>query len=244
VVTACQVVDGMLSREDIEVSRIESEMKRALRENGIQAFCEANVAPDFVKGAIDIAQINGVGKLRANTVMFGWPNQKEKLVSILSIMRTISKIGKSTLIARLDKLRKRRHRLIDIWWGGMENNGDLMLLLAYLLRMNPGWDEANIVLRSIVKEPGEKERMEENLSGIIRSVRIKADREVVVIGEDQRIEDVIKKNSGSADIVFFGLMIPDRGEEAAYAERLVELSEGLPSVVYVRNASEFSGRLL
>ncbi|MBD3179686.1 MAG: amino acid permease [Candidatus Latescibacteria bacterium] len=246
VVTACQVVEGMLSREDINVREIESEMKRVLYENNIQAFCEANVAPDFVKGAIDIAQINGVGKLRANTVMFGWPRKKEKLVSVLSIMRTISRIGKSTLIARMKDLGHRwpRNRRIDIWWGGMENNGDLMLLLAHLLKLNRSWENSRIVLRSIVKNADQKEEMEANLSDIISTVRIKAEREVVSMGEVERIEDIIKSSSAMADIVFFGLMIPERGSEMEYARRLMELSDGLQSVIYVRNASEFSGKLL
>lgn len=245
VVTACQIVEGMLSREDINVKEIESGMGRILAENDIKAFCEANVAPDLEKGAIDIAQINGVGKLRANTVMFGWPTQRGKLVSILSIMRTISKIGKSTLIARLEDLRQwKMERRIDIWWRGMENNGDLMLLLAYLLKLNPRWEKSEIVLRSIVGDAGYKEEMEKNLSDIISSVRIRADREVVVKDQGRSIEDLIQSNSGSADLVFMGLMIPERGEETAYAERLMELSRGLQSVVYVRNASEFSGKLL
>lgn len=47
-----------------------------------------------------------------------------------------------------------------------------------------------------------------------------------------------------ADIVFFGLMIPEEGKELTYAERLMNLSEGLRSVVFVRNASEFSGHLI
>lgn len=245
VVTACQIIEGMLSREPINIHEIEAEMREALYENDIFAFSEANVAPDFIKGAIDIAQINGVGSLRANTVMFGWPNRKEKLVSVLKIMRTIAKIGKSTLITRVTDLKAYRpNRRIDVWWGGMEYNGDLMLLLSYLLKMNPLWEKSKIVLRSIVNDEDEKAEMENNLKGVIKSVRIEADCQAVVKDKGVSVGDVIKSNSQSADIVFFGLMIPQRDEEYDYADRLIELSEGLESVVFVRNASQFSGKLL
>ena len=33
---------------------------------------------------------------------------------------------------------------IDVWWRGKQNNGDLMLLLAYLLTLNPAWRNAAI----------------------------------------------------------------------------------------------------
>ena len=42
-------------------------------------------------------------------------------------------------------------RQIHIWWGGLQNNGDLMLLLAHLLRLNPEWIDARLTVRSIAR---------------------------------------------------------------------------------------------
>lgn len=244
VVNACCVIEGTISRDDFDIEKIESDMRDILKKNDISAFCEVNIVPDFVTGAIDIAQINGVGNLRANTVMFGWPNDRDRLDAMLSIMRTISKIGKSTIIAKLNNLKvERPDRRIDIWWGGMENNGDLMLLFAHLLQMNPRWKDSAIVLRTIVNDPAEKDEMEINLAETIKSVRIKAESRVTIKGSHERYEDIIRSQSQSAAITFLGLMIPDRQKEHEYSGRLIELSEGLQSVVYVRNASEFSGKL-
>jgi hypothetical protein len=193
----------------------------------------------------NIAQANGIAGLRSNTVMFGWPAKTEKLTRQLEIMRTIAKIGKNTIICRLDRgIIRRKIRRIDLWWGGIEYNGDLMLLLAYLLRMNPGWERARIVIRSIVYNAEERQDMNQSLSKLMRSVRIEADKEVIVKSTDRTLGEIIKSRSGSADLVFFGLMVPEQGEEEVYAERLMQLARELKSVVFVRNASEFSGRLL
>jgi hypothetical protein len=86
--------------------------------------------------------------------------------------------------------------------------------------------------------------IENNLIELIQSVRIKAESEVVVRKDGMSLHEVIISNSKDADLVLFGLMIPERGQEYEYAERMMELSEGLNSVVYIRNASRFSGKLL
>jgi len=245
IVTACQVVEGDLRDSEINIESAETEMNRVVRENDLIAFCEVNVAPDFITGVYNIAQANGIAGLRSNTVMFGWPAKRQKLVSQLHIMRTIAKIGINTIIASLTPIdRNRPKRRIDLWWGGIEQNGDLMLLLAYLLNMNSEWEKARIVVHSIVENDPEREKMEQSLSDLIQSVRIEADKEIIVQSPDKTIYDIIKSNSGAADIVFFGLMIPEEGEELDYAERMIKLSEGLKAAVFVRNASEFSGSLI
>ncbi len=58
------------------------------------------------------------------------------------------------------------------------------------------------------------------------------------------IAEMIKTNTNEADLTFMGLMIPESGYEVDESKKLIELSEGLQSVVFVRNASEFSGKLL
>ena len=245
VLNVCRIFEGWLSRDNLNIGKMESFMKETLSDHGLSAFCKVNVSPDFIQGAIDVAQINGVGHLRSNTVMFGWPNDDVKLDLMLMIMRTISKIGRSTVITKVaDLLDQNNFKQIDIWWGGMENNGDMMLLLAHLLRMNPRWRKARIVLRSIVEDPAGKAEVEKCLSDTISSVRIKAEGEVIVNDSRASIAEVIRDHSQHADITLMGLMIPESGREHEYSKKLIELSEGLQSVVFVRNASEFSGKLL
>lgn len=245
VVSACRIIEGRLGLDTFDLKGMEAAMRHTLASNGIQAFCEVSVAPEFVLGAIDVAQINGVGSLRSNTLVFGWPEDDVKLDLILMVMRVVSRIGRNTIITRLKDLRaKALYRRIDIWWGGMENNGDLMLLLAHLLRMNPGWTEARISLRSIVDEDSARPAAMAGLEEIIRSVRIRAGAEVLVNSCGLPVEEVIRANSADTDITFMGLMIPESGKEHLYTKKLIDLSDGLGSVVFVRNAGEFSGKLL
>lgn len=245
IVTVSKIVEGDLAGLDIDVDAEGAHMNRVLKEHDLVGFCEVNVAPDFETGVVNIAQANGIAGLQSNTLMFGWPAAREKLVSQLRILRTVAKIEKNTIIARLRYMdRTRPKKRIDLWWGGLENNGDLMLLLAHLLRSNPEWSSARIKIHSVVRSEGERERTMESMRALTEATRIDTETEIMVRPPETSIEDIVTVNSIGADIILMGLMIPEAGVEERYADWLIELSEVLGSVIFVRNASRFSGRLV
>jgi amino acid transporter len=244
-VTACQLVVGDLTRDNVEIERERLQMDRALEEHGLVAFCEVNVVPDFEEGVIATAQANGVAGLRSNTVMVGWPTKAGRLEAWLRIMRALSRAGKSTIITRLNWSHEPgQENRIDLWWGGLQNNGDMMLLLAYLLNLNREWRGARIVVRSIARSEQERDTQAEGLKALLAEVRIRADTEIIMEPPEASIADVIHAQSSDADVVFLGLRDPEPGTEEAYARRLEELVNGLNTTVMVRNAGEFAGRLV
>jgi amino acid transporter len=245
VVTACKLIKGDLKEEDPDIEEIRAEMGRALEQEGLTAFCEADVVRELESGAIDVAQANGFAGLQSNTVMFGWSRRRERLASMLRIMRAVSRAGKSTVIARIDWAHEPgQKKKIDLWWGGLQNNGDMMLLFAYLLRLNPEWNDARIVVRSIVDSEEERDQMAESLEALMQNVRIEADAQIIVRRAGQIVPDILKTHSGSADVVLLGLMDPDPGTEEEYADRLAELASGLHTTIFIRNAGRFAGRLV
>ena len=62
--------------------------------------------------------------------------------------------------------------------------------------------------------------------------------------DDRPIKKIIHESSSDADIVFMGLREPPPGDEPKYAARLADLIGDLPTVVMVRAAGPFAGRLL
>jgi hypothetical protein len=203
------------------------------------------VVRDFETGVIDVTQANGIADLQCNTVMFGWPTKPGRLAAQLRIMRAISHAGKSTIIARINWAHEPgQEKRIDLWWGGQQNNGDLMLLLAHLLRLNPEWQDARLVVRSIARSEEERQSQLEGLAELIPETRIQADTEVILKPEDQSLIELMHAHSHDADAVFLGMKEPEVGGEADYAERLSKLADGLQTSIFVRNAGEFAGRLI
>ena len=245
IVTASQLIEGDLTRDDFELARLRGEMDRALAEHGLVAFGEVDVVPEFEAGVIGTAQANGIAGLQSNTVLVGWPKKQDRLAAWLRITRALSRIHKSTLITRLNWTQEPgQEQRIVIWWGGLENNGDMMLLLAHLLKLNPEWSDARIVVRSIARTEKERQFQEKGLGTLLEEVRIEAETDIIKPARSQSIAEVIHERSANASIIFLGMHDPPPGTEADYARRLDELTTGLCTTVFVRNAGKFEGNLI
>ena len=246
IITACRLVTGDLQDGTIEIDRIQAEMEAEVDEAGVTAFCEAHVVNDFETGVLDIAQATGVGELSANTVMFGWSKERVRLASQLRLMRALANAGKSTIISRINWAHEPgQEKRIDLWWGGLQNNGDLMLLLAHLLRLNSEWIDARLTVRSIARSEAERDSQHAGLAELLAENRIEADTEVLYEPDpDRDVAEILHERSARADVVFLGLMIPPFGDEVRYAERLEQLAEGFKTTIFVRNAGRFAGDLL
>jgi hypothetical protein len=245
VVTACQLLEGDLAEGEVEVRELQRAMQQTLDEEGVVAFSEVDVVRDFESGVIATAQANGIAGLQSNTVMVGWPGKKGRLEAWLRIMRALSRTGKSTLIVRLNWAHEPgQEKRIDLWWGGLQNNGDMMLLLAHLLSVSAEWSGARIRVRSIARSEKERKAQAKALEALLPEVRIGADAEIIKKPKDASIAEVIHEHSARADLVFLGLQDPEPGTEAEYARRMETLVEGLNTTVFVRSAGEFAGRLI
>ena len=200
---------------------------------------------DFESGVIDIAQAHGIGGLKSNTVMFGWPEKPDRLETLLRIMRGVSRAGKNTIIARLGEgLHPNRIKQIVVWWGGLENNGDLMLLLAYLISMNPEWSGARLIVKSIADSEEDRATKAASLAALIPEARIQAETEIIVKKPEQTFGEVMHAHTSETDVAFLGMKDPLPGTEAEYARTLDALASGFPSTIFVRNAGEFAGNLI
>jgi hypothetical protein len=63
--------------------------------------------------------------------MLGWSEKPERRLAMLRIVRKASRLGFSTLVCRITAWRWRtKLRRVDVWWGGLQRNGDMLLLFA------------------------------------------------------------------------------------------------------------------
>ena len=209
------------------------------------AFAEVDIAPNLEDGVLQIAQANGIAGLASNTLMFGWRNQPERLATQMRIARRAAAVDKSTIVCRLAP----RHwtddaRYIDVWWGGLQNNGDMLLLFAYLITANSSWRSAQIRVKAIATSAMSHEQIETGLGQLLERTRIHATTTVFGRPQAETVQDVIHRESRQADVVFLGLQTPKPGGEVEQAERIAALVEPLPTVIMVHAAGPFAGRLL
>jgi amino acid transporter len=246
VVTVANLVTGDLESEDLDLSARRERIKSVIDSEDILVFPEVDVVPAVVDGIVSVTQANGMAGLASNTVLLGWPESEAMRADFLCVMRKLERLNKSFVLARVKPrhLLPREERSIHVWWGGLERNSDLMLLLAHLLNSNPEWREATVKVISIASSELMKTRTESYLASLMPQIRIEAEVRVVLKPDDATVAEVIQRESAEASVVFLGLQVPSKGEEEEYSQRLETLAGDLPVVFFVKNSSVFIGELL
>nr|NIQ12119.1 amino acid permease [Gammaproteobacteria bacterium]NIR93641.1 amino acid permease [Gammaproteobacteria bacterium] len=247
VVTICELLKGDLMELDIDTRDRQQEINAILKRERIVAFGEVNVVEDVERGILAVAQANGMAGMDSNTVLVGWPDDERRLVAFLRVIRRLKCLEQSLVIGKVNPLQQFREgevHEIHVWWGGLKRNGDLMLLMAYLLSRNHVWRDARIKIMSIASNDLMKVQTERFLEQLIPEIRIKAEVEVMVKGEGEGVVDIMHRESAHADVALLGLATPEDGDEEKYAERLKEIAEGMPTCFFIHNGSLFLGNLV
>jgi potassium/chloride transporter 4/5/6 len=245
ILTVADLRVGALAEWGSRVRAEEAALNRSLEELGVAGFGEVEIVEDFAAGAIAVAQANGIAGIESNTVMFGWSEKPERRAVHLQIIEQLATLQISAVICAAEPLDVgRRRRRIDAWWGGLQHNGDMITLLAHLLSLNPEWRDAQINIQSIATSEMMQEHNRLLLERVIRSARIRANTNVLLKPAASSVVEVIGSESADADVVLMGLRKIKPAEAGDYAARLEEFVRVLPSVLFIRSAGEFRGRLL
>lgn len=231
-------ISKLVTFEDtIELARrseIALEMQKDLASEGLQALTEVNVVSDLKRGMYQVAASHGVAGIKTNTVIFGWSGTADGRVQELQVINDLAASRKNILMAHFNKpFTKRSNKRIHIWWRGEDRNGDLMLLLSYLIRLNRKWKKAVVHIFSIVNSEEEKRVMERHILYSTTEARI--DVEIHVLLKDREdILGTLLERSRKADLVFSGLA-RDHGNIDTRIEIIERVVKHLKVVVFVQN---------
>lgn len=221
--------EGAVMRQQRDVA--EEELRGEIDEMGLDIYSRVVLAADGMEGLPVVVQSFGIGALRANTALFGWPEQpdEERRVLYVRSLRDVARLGVNVVAMWSDEqrwgamtARSERHRRIDIWWSD-DDSSRLALLTAYLFTRTPEWSRAT--LRVIGgAEPSEVERVRGDLEVMLREARIEAEI-VCLVDLDQA---TIVRACADAALVLVSMRI--RGDETldATGEDLNRLLHRLP----------------
>ncbi len=234
IITLVRFIFGQIENKKSEVAEARENLDTFLRERKLNAFSEVVVGEDMGETLTETVQVSGIGLLKPNTVLMGMTKKAHKIKPMMEFMRKISYLNKNLLVFSSSNSSSAfgRKESIDIWWGGLRNNGNLMLNMAHLMTLNDDWKGARIRILSITCEGEKVEERKSLLEEMLEKQRI--DAEVVVIPVEGSVEETIGRISHNSDLVLMGLGIPEKGYEENYYKKLIKLSEGLKSVLFVK----------
>jgi hypothetical protein len=203
----------------------------------ISALVKVVTDADVVEGLMSLVKSYGFGPLTPNTVVLGksaTPDDAERHADLLMAIQR-RKLNLIVVHEGEDLPELQRARRIDLWWRGLRDNLGLMLALAFLLKKQPAWADADVVVWQIVASEDEVAPTSDQLRKVTTSARF--DAKVMVVCEPGQSMRAIRRHSRQADLLFLGLRAPEADEDAtsyaAYYANLVAQTDGLPPTVLV-----------
>ncbi|MEO1070263.1 MAG: amino acid permease, partial [Cyanobacteria bacterium J06638_6] len=231
------------ARSASQQDALESTIQDYLDKQGIEAFVRLVTAPDPFSGMEKLVDAYGIGPLVPNTVLLGDTEAESTRDRFCQMIATCHQAKRNVLIFRSQpdnypdfRYRFPTKRRIDVWWGGLQANGGLMLILAYLLRTSGRWRNADVYLNLVVPNEQAKAAAESNLKRIVQSLRIGAIPRVIV-ARDRAFDDILKASSRTADLVFLGLATPEDNFTEYYLD-LQRRTASLPATILVLASEE------
>jgi hypothetical protein len=126
-------------------------------------------------------------------------------------------------------------KFIDVWWDDPDN-GNLMVLLAYLISHSKTWmdKDASIRLFKVVKNQEDAELFRNKLQKLIDDSRIDNIILKVIIDKKKAIPKIIKENSHYADLVMIGMPhVKKEGISRSTMNEIKKYTDGLTTSLVV-----------
>ncbi|MEO0708308.1 MAG: amino acid permease [Cyanobacteria bacterium J06649_5] len=155
------------SRSISQQEKAELTLRDFLDRKGVQAFAKIITADDPYIGSKQLLETYGMGPLVPNTVLVGDTEDAdpESIERYCKTIRMCHDAKRNVIIFRDDKgaeaeeadsllppmFTRDTNRQIDVWWGGLQSNGGLMLILA-----SAAWAAASFATTSLSRISAER----------------------------------------------------------------------------------------
>uniref|UniRef100_A0A668AB71 Solute carrier family 12 member 6 n=1 Tax=Myripristis murdjan TaxID=586833 RepID=A0A668AB71_9TELE len=182
------VIPGNFLHSYGEALAAEQTMKHLMDKERVKGFCQCIVAQKPRDGISHMIQSSGLGGMKHNTVVMGWPHawrQSEDPQSWKTFINTV----RVTTAAHLALLVPKNISLfpsnnepctegyIDVWW--IVHDGGMLMLLPFLLRQHKVWRKCGMRIFTVAQMEDNSIQMKKDLATFLYHLRIEAEVEVV-----------------------------------------------------------------
>jgi len=201
-----QIVVGQGAVKRREREQQEQSLHIEIAALGLDVHSRAVLADDAMEALPVIVQSFGLGPIRANTVLFGWPESTDEghLAGYVQAVREVHRLRLNVVNMLSDDERwarlgaiPRDERRIDVWWDG-DDASRMALLSAYLFTRTESWAQARVRLLGAVPSGELVAATRRQLEEMAFDVRIEADVECFVTPD----EETVAAASADASFVF------------------------------------------
>lgn len=239
---ALLTVSTVVPRDTMSTDRLramETSIHEYLDRNGVRGLVRITSATNPFEGAVRLVETYGLGPLVPNTIVLGDSEESRHRADFCAMITRFHRARRNVAVVRYDDERGfGEYQRIDMWWGGLQKNGGLMMIFAYLLQTSIAWRGAEVRLKMVVPDKTAAQTARINLVNLVAQLRTQSVPEIVV-SDGRSFDEILHTSSAEADLVLMGMATPDAGFEAYY-ESLQQRITGLPSTVLVLAAEDLA----
>lgn len=202
----------------------ESLLRKFIREEELPAFPVVVVEDNLHTAIQALLQCHGIGGMRPNTIMLGWSRDPDKTGIFSETLSLARRMKRSVIVVSCEQEQEKTEipdGAINLWW--TNDQGALMLLLAFMLKQNPEWSNHPLRILRPAAVKADTSNIEKTLLETLAGARI--DAEIVVLPTDNPLEAVRQAMQPSA-ILFAGFepsTPEDEGTPIAQLQEIVAL---------------------
>merc|ERR1719507_1672228 len=180
------VLEGTFDKMFGESQAARLSLRQGINDEGVKGFPDVVVSSNVSDGICHLIQTAGLGGMKPNTIILGWPNawrkrEEESWRVFVDTIRNTAAAKMALLVPKGvqrypdsgDKVRGN----IDIWW--IVHDGGLLMLLPFLLKQHRTWKNCKLRIFSVAQPEDNSIQMKKDLKTFLYHLRIDADVEVV-----------------------------------------------------------------
>ncbi|KAG8596485.1 hypothetical protein GDO81_001925 [Engystomops pustulosus] len=171
-----------------EAMAAEQALKQLMEQERVKGFCQVVVAQKKKEGLSHLIQSCGLGGMRHNTVIMGWPSgwrqsdDSRAWKTFITTVRICTAARQALLVAKNISLFPGSREIlaegnIDVWW--VVHDGGMLMLLPFLLKQHKVWRKCKMRIFTVAQMEDNSIQMKKDLATFLYHLRIQADVEVV-----------------------------------------------------------------
>ncbi|KAK9498186.1 hypothetical protein O3M35_004058 [Rhynocoris fuscipes] len=181
------VIPGDFCQCSGEALAAKQNLRKLMDEERVKGFVDVLVAADISDGISYLIQTTGLGGLKPNTVILGWPyswrnSENERTWhTFLKSVRNVAAARMALLVPKginfFPNSTIKMTGNIDIWW--IVHDGGLLMLLPFLLKQHRTWKNCKLRIFTVAQLEDNSIQMKKDLQTFLYHLRIEAEVEVV-----------------------------------------------------------------
>ncbi|KTF95552.1 hypothetical protein cypCar_00019330 [Cyprinus carpio] len=171
-----------------ETQASEQAIKNMMEIERVKGFCQVVVASKVREGIAQLIQSCGLGGMKHNTVVMGWPygwRQSEDpraWKSFINTVRCTTAAHLALMVPKNVSFYPSNHErfsdgYIDVWW--IVHDGGMLMLLPFLLKQHKVWRKCKMRIFTVAQMDDNSIQMKKDLATFLYQLRLEAEVEVV-----------------------------------------------------------------